>query len=72
MKKDGPIPLEPFQLGQIWQLEGSSVQIGLVGKKLVHYKQFKGKKPVRVPTSLAGIGELEKYLRRNKAILLPQ
>ena len=72
MKKSSGIPVTPFQVGQVWELKDSSVQIGLVGKMLVHYKQFKGKKPIRVPTSLAGIGQLEKYLRQNKAILLPQ
>ena len=72
MKKSSGTPVAPFQLGQVWQLEDSSVQIGLVGKMLVHYKQFKGKKPIRVPTSLAGIGQLQKYLRQKKAVLLPQ
>ena len=72
MKKSSKMPPTPFQLGQIWQLDGSSVQIGLVGKLLVHYKQFKGTKPIRVPTSLAAIGQLQKYLRQNKAILLAQ
>jgi hypothetical protein len=72
MKKSSGIPLTPFQLGQVWKLDDSSVQIGMVGKMLVHYKQFKGEKPIRVPTSLAGIGQLEKYLRDNKAVLVPQ
>lgn len=72
MKRSSGIPLKPFQLGQIWVLDDSRVQIGLVGKILVHYKHFKGTKPVRVPTSLTGIGHLEKYLRKNKAILLSE
>jgi hypothetical protein len=73
MKKSSGLVLKPFQPGQVWELEdATSVQIGLVGKMLVHYKHFKGKKPLRIPTSLAGIGQLEKYLRQNKAILVPQ
>jgi len=72
MTKKSRIPLKPFQLGQVWKLEDSSLQIGLVGKRLVHYKQFKGKSHARVSTSLAGIGELEKYLRQNKATLVRQ
>ena len=63
------MPLQPFQIGQVWDLEDSTVHIGLVGKLLVHYKQFKGKKPIGVRTSLAGIGELQKYLAQNKAVL---
>lgn len=70
MKKSSGTPLIPFRVGQIWEMEDSRVQIGLVGKMLVHYRHFKGTKPIRVPTSLAGIGHLEKYLRKNKAILL--
>ncbi len=70
MNKRCGIPLRPLQLGQVWKLEDSNVQIGLVGKLLVHYKHFKGKKPVRVPTSLTGIRKLEHFLLENKAILV--
>jgi len=72
MKRSNGTPQIPFKLGQVWELEDSSVQIGLVGKILVHYKHFRGKKPIRVPTSLAGIEQLQKYLRQNKAVLLSQ
>jgi len=70
MTKKSRSPLKPLQLGQVWELEDSNLQIGLVGKRLVHYKQFKGNNRVRVAASLAGIGALQKYLRQNKAVLV--
>ena len=63
------IPLEPFQSGQVWQLAGSSVQIGIVGKFLVHYRHYKPKQ-VRVPTSLTSKVQLAKFLRENRAALV--
>lgn len=67
--KHNRIPLQPFQSGQVWRLEDSNLQIGLVGKTLVHYKHYKGNTK-RAPISLAGKKVLEEYLQRNKAILI--
>jgi hypothetical protein len=58
-----------FQSGQVWELADSSVQIGLVGKTLVHYKHYKIKQP-RVPTSLISKVKLEKFLNENRAVLV--
>jgi len=69
MLQKNRIPLKPFQPGQVWELEDSNVQIGLVGKRLVHYKHYRVKQP-RVPTSLSSKTALEKYLRDNKATLV--
>ena len=44
--------------------------IGDVGKRLVHYKMFKGK-PVRVPSKLGNKETLVKHLQAKKAVLLP-
>jgi len=62
---------KPFQSGQVWELPDSSVQIGLVGRLLVHYKHYKTKQP-RVPTSLTSKVKLEKFLRENRAILVEE
>jgi len=63
------IDLPPFQSGQIWQLFDSNVEIGLVGKRLVHFKHYKI--PEKRPrTQLSGIGVLEKFLRKHGATLL--
>ena len=69
MKQKNRIPIQPFQSGQIWRLEDSNLQIGLVGKTLVHYKHYKGNTK-RAPISLAGKKVLEKYLKDKKAILV--
>jgi hypothetical protein len=60
-----------FQSGQVWELADSSVQIGLVGKTLVHYKHYKIKQP-RVPTSLISKVKLEKFLNENRAVLVQE
>ncbi|MEO6036469.1 MAG: hypothetical protein ABIQ35_14550, partial [Verrucomicrobiota bacterium] len=62
-------PLQPLATGQVWELEGSNVHIGLIGKTLVHYKHFKGDTK-RAPISLSGKTVLEKYLKENKAVLV--
>jgi hypothetical protein len=58
----------PLQQGQKWELTESNIQIGMVGKRLVHYKHFKGGLK-RAPVSIASIAVLENYLQTNKAIL---
>jgi hypothetical protein len=60
----------PFQSGQIWQMKDSRVQIGVVGKTLVHYKHFKGQAK-RSPNSLSGKQTLERFLKIRKAVLMP-
>lgn len=59
----------PLENGQVWQLEDSELQIDLVGKRLVHYKRFRGEVK-RVPVSLTGKDELERLLRENNAVLI--
>lgn len=65
------MPATQLQSGQIWQMEDSNLQIQLVGKRLVHYKHYKGETK-RVSISLSGKEELEKYLRQNKGILVQE
>jgi hypothetical protein len=63
--------IPPFESGQIWQMGDANLEIGLVGKRLVHYKHYKieAKRP---PTQLAGKGALERFLQARRAILLRQ
>ena len=57
-----------FKPGQLWQLKDSQVRIDLVGKTLVHYKQFKvPAKAGRV--ELANKAVLQAYLTRKHAVL---
>jgi hypothetical protein len=69
MKPKSRIPLAAFQTGQVWQMENSTLHIGLIGKTLVHYKHYKGGIK-RAPVSLADKMVLENYLMENKAVLV--
>lgn len=71
MTKKPKVPMPLFRTGQIWEVEGTTVQIGLVGKTLVHFKRYKNKR-AGVPTSLKAKTELESYLRQNKATLIQE
>jgi hypothetical protein len=56
--------------GQHWQLTNSHIEIGFVGKTLVHYKHFKANaKTKRADNSLTSIRVLKQYLRDNEAVL---
>ena len=61
--------IPPFEAGQIWQMEDSQIEIGLTGKRLVHYRHYKpmAKRP---SIQLSGKEALEKFLRSNRAILV--
>ena len=57
-----------FVDGQVWQLEGSRIQIAMVGKTLVHYKHFQGELK-RAPVTIANKRSLEEFLVTEKAVL---
>ena len=61
--------LQPFESGQIWQMEGSQLEIGLIGKTLVHYKHYKGEMK-RSPVSLLNKDALERFLQDMQAVLV--
>ena len=49
----------------------SNLQVGMIGKLLVHYKLGKPN-AVRIPNSVGGITTIEKYLKANKAVLIKE
>jgi len=59
---------KPLEAGQLWRMTGANLQVGMVGKPLVHYKLGKPG-AVRVSNSCNGIKTIEKYLKANKAVL---
>jgi hypothetical protein len=61
--------LKPLANGQIWRMAELNLKVESVGKLLVHYKLAKPN-AVRVPNLVNGIGTIEKYLKRNKAVLV--
>ena len=67
--KKAQMPQKPLETGQIWRVADANVHIGVVGKRLVHYKLFKGTAK-RAPVSLLGKEALEQYLKANKGVLI--
>src|SRR5882757_7429140 len=63
------LPMPPLEAGQIWQMKELNLQVGLVGKLLVHYKLAKPD-AVRIANSVGGRSTVEKYLKTNKAVLI--
>ena len=70
MHQKSRIPLKLLETGQVWRMENSHLDIDLVGKYLVHYKLIK-QEAKRTPMSLSSIKDVEKYLKDNKAVLVP-
>jgi hypothetical protein len=60
---------QPLETGQVWRMAGANLQVGMIGKLLVHYKLGKPN-AVRVANSCSGIKTIEKYLKTNKAVLV--
>jgi hypothetical protein len=52
-------------------MEDSHLEIGLIGKTLVHYKHYKGQMK-RSPVSLLNKDALAKFLLENQAVLVQQ
>ena len=63
------VSLQPFETGQIWQMEGSHLRIKHVGKTLVHYKLLKTELD-RGPLLLKAKATLEEFLKAKKAVLV--
>ena len=59
----------PLATGQIWRVGEQNLQVGLIGKLLVHYK-LAAPNAVRISNSVGGRAAVEKYLKTNKAVLL--
>ena len=60
---------QPLEEGQVWRMAEANLQVGMVGKLLVHYKLGKPN-AIRVSNSINSIATIEKYLKANKAVLV--
>jgi hypothetical protein len=69
MSQKSRTPAKELESGQIWRMQDSQLEVGLVGKHLVHYKLIKGETK-RTPTSLSPKKTVETYLRQNRAVLV--
>lgn len=68
-KSANPVGRYLLETGQIWRMAEADLKVGMVGKRLVHYKLGKPN-AARVPNSCNGIKTIEKYLKANKAVLV--
>ena len=68
LKVSARVPQLPLADGQVWRMAELNLQVGMVGKLLVHYKLAKPN-AVRIPNLVGSISTVEKYLKKNKAVL---
>jgi hypothetical protein len=59
-----------LEIGQLWRVGEGNLKVVEIGKLLVHYKFGKPNAP-RIPTSISSISTLERYMKKNKAVLIP-
>jgi hypothetical protein len=64
-------PMQPLESGQVWHMPELRMKVDLVGKLLVHYKLAKHN-AVRVPNSIGSKANIEKFLKKNKAVLVQE
>ncbi len=69
MKAKSSVPWPAIATGQVWRMNDTTCHIGEVGKRLVHYKMFKGK-PTRIAPTLGNKEVLAKHLKAKKAVLV--
>jgi len=69
IKSANPAGQPLLEEGQVWRMADADLQVGMVGKLLVHYKLGK-RDAVRVSNSCNGIKTIEKYLKANNAALV--
>lgn len=60
-----------LQMGQVWQVGDARLEIGAVGRTLVHYRHYRGT-AMRPPTQLSAQATLEAFLKKNRAVLLQE
>ena len=65
------VPLKPLETGQLWRMAELNLRVGMIGTWLVHYNLAKPD-AVRSANSVTGRATMEKYLKRNKAVLIQE
>lgn len=63
------LPLKPLEDGQTWRVAGMNLHVGTVGKLLVHYQLAKPD-ALRMTNQVNSKTTIEKYLKKNKAVLM--
>ena len=67
--KTATAPRQPLATGQTWRIGEMNLQVGTVGPMLVSYKLGKPD-AVRLKSTVTGKSTVEKYLKKNKAVLI--
>jgi len=67
--KAPPGKLPPLAAGQIWRIGEMNLQVSTVGPMLASYKLGKPD-AVRLKSTVTGKSTVEKYLKKNKAVLI--
>ena len=57
-----------LEAGQLWRMADAHLCVQAVGKLLVHYKLAKPN-AIRMPNLVNSIETIQKYLKKNKAVL---
>lgn len=61
--------LQPLEEGQVWRMAELNLKVEMVGKLLVHYKLAKPD-AIRLPNLVNSKATIEKFLKKNKAVLV--
>ncbi|HXE42623.1 MAG TPA: hypothetical protein VN516_06325 [Candidatus Baltobacteraceae bacterium] len=69
MAKTKARSLKPLEEGQVWRMAELNLKVEMVGKLLVHYKLAKPD-AIRMPNLVNSKVTIEKYLKKNKAVLV--
>jgi len=67
--KTPPVRHQPLAAGQTWRIGELNLQISTVGPMLVSYKLGKPD-AIRLKSTVTGKSTIEKYLKKNKAVLV--
>ena len=70
MKLKKRTALKPLEKGQQWQIDNVQLEIVEMGKRLTHYRLWRGLKPKGVPVKMSRREEIEAYLKANRAKLI--
>ena len=60
--------MKPLADGQVWRMAELNLKVESVGKLLVHYKLAKPN-AIRMSNLVNSIATIQKYLKKNKAVL---
>ena len=69
IKPTAKLRFAPIAAGQIWRVDGMNLQVARVGPLMVQYKLAKPD-ALKATSQIQSKVEVEKYLKKNKAVLL--